>query len=131
VTTCETCEKPLATSNKRARFCGGACRMKAARSKTATVTAIRVLGTTAGVGTVQTAVTAELELAGRLSSALGQASLALARRIDSGEDNGSALAACARQLALTLESATRGAKFADDPLDELEAWRDRIASKTD
>lgn len=67
-----------------------------------------------------------LEEVDRQDSPLGAAAMALAMRLDQpGTDTGSALAAVARQLEATLESATRGAGSASAP-DQL---RDELAAR--
>lgn len=67
---------------------------------------------------------AELDKAGRLDTALGQQALVLARRIDEATDSGSALAAVAKELRVTLAEATKAASSTADPVDELRARRE-------
>ena len=63
----------------------------------------------AGAGPVAVATARELSEAGRLDTALGQACMAMARRLDQpGVDTGSALAAVASRLESLLASATKG-----------------------
>lgn len=50
--------------------------------------------------------------------------LALARKIDDGQESGAGMAALARQHAAGLDAVLGRAKVADDPLDELAARRD-------
>ncbi len=71
-------------------------------------------------------VTAELTAAGMLDSHQGQAALLLARRMESGDDTGAALAQMVRQLRETMASALSSAVPDEvDPVDELRARRDR------
>ena len=72
---------------------------------------------------VRDATLAQLTEAEREGTTLGVTALALAGRIDSGQDSGSALAALAKQLESTLESATKGANVVASPMDELRARR--------
>jgi hypothetical protein len=74
------------------------------------------------------AVRRELDVAGRGASALGQAALLLAERIDAGTDTGSVVAALSRELRATLEAATRAASpRRPDRVDELRQRRQRRA----
>ena len=71
------------------------------------------------------ATVAELERAGVESSALGRAALLLARRIESGQDGGSAVASLVKQWQDTMARATAGAEpQAVSTLDQLRARRD-------
>lgn len=74
-------------------------------------------------GSIYAATLATLEQAGRTETPLGATALLLAQRLDANQDSGSAVAALAKQLAATLEDATRGAQIAMSPLDELRARR--------
>ncbi len=66
----------------------------------------------------------ELAAAGRLDTALGQQALALAVKLSSPFDTGSAMAAVSRELRAVREEALRGAEQVADPLDELRLRRD-------
>lgn len=71
------------------------------------------------------ATVAELERAGVESSALGRAALLLARRIESGQDGGSAVASLVKQWQDTMARATAGAEpQAVSTLDQLRQRRD-------
>lgn len=77
-------------------------------------------------GSCHSATLGELQAAGREDTALGQAALALAARLDAQADTGSALAAAAKQLQATLAAATDGAETANlSRLDRMRADRDR------
>jgi hypothetical protein len=77
-------------------------------------------------GAVAVSTLAELEAAGRSGTALGQAALLLARRLDgSGRETGASVAALSRQHAAALAAVLAGAKSAPDALDELRTRRER------
>jgi hypothetical protein len=71
---------------------------------------------------VTDATRAELESAGRQDTSLGRSALALAARIDTNLDTGSALASAVRALGETMAAALKGAEPASS-LDELKARR--------
>lgn len=77
---------------------------------------------------VLSAVRAELEQIRKTSTAGGQVALALAARLDAGEDPGSAMAAMAKELRATMVELTREAPAAADPVDELKRRRERRLS---
>jgi hypothetical protein len=66
----------------------------------------------------------ELEQAGRAETYLGAAALALADRIDQSTAV-MGFAALVKELRVTMEAATAGARATADPVDELRARRDR------
>lgn len=128
--TCESCSGPYEAVRSNARFCSERCKKRAQRGHLAQVPTVLAAGTPAGTALV-TAITQELEAAGRLDSALGQATLALAQRIEAGQDTGSAVAALSREMRGTLAEALKGAVQAQSTLgqrkDELAARRARGA----
>lgn len=70
-------------------------------------------------------VRAELRAVDREQTAAGQLVLALARRIDTAdEESGASLAALAKELRASLTVAMAGAEQAADPIDELRKQRD-------
>ena len=71
-------------------------------------------------------ISAELAEAGRLNTGLGLAALALAQRIESGRGTDSAAASLTRELRVTLEAATAGARVAASPLAQM---RDELAER--
>jgi hypothetical protein len=129
---CTVCGGSFEAKRAAAKTCGDRCRQRAHRSPQA-ASEPKVLELPAEstsepspAGSVTTATAAELEQAGRLETALGQAALALARRIDTGaSETGSSFASLARQHREALAEAVRDAKKAADPLDELRARRER------
>ena len=74
-------------------------------------------------GAVGRATRAELEAAHRTTTAMGQAALVLAARLDSGLDNGTALASLAKEWRATLEAATADSSTDQSPLDLLRERR--------
>lgn len=132
---CAVCGEPFEAKRAAAKYCGDRCRQRAHRSPEA-ASESKVLEPAGEptsepppallAGPVTLATMVELEDAGRLETALGQAALALARRIDfPATDTGSALASLAREHRATLAEAVRDAKTAMDPLDELRLRRER------
>jgi len=81
--------------------------------------------TLAGGSGLMAAVRRELDEAGRLESALGQAALELARNVGSPVNSGASVASLVKQLRETMADALKGAATADDALDELRKRRDR------
>jgi hypothetical protein len=117
---CIVCQKPLTTTNVRARYCSSTCRAR--RSKglvTVTEDGPQALPTVPDAPSVYAATRAELEDAGRLSTVLGAKVLALAARIDAGVDTGAALARLVQQHDTTMALALDGARSAADPVDHL------------
>jgi hypothetical protein len=134
---CDSCGSLYQPHRSTSRYCSGTCRKRAQRSGLARPVAERAPAPAAPrggqpVGTLHAAVLAELKAAGRDTSALGQACLALATRIDFGQsETGSALASLTRELRGSLSAALETAAGAPDALDELaEARRKRLAGGT-
>lgn len=130
--TCASCSKPLVSPNPRARYCGVTCRANASKARSrgipearpSAVTALPVATAVFADGSCAAATLTELTAAGRESSALGRAALALAGRIDAQADTGSALASAVKQLEATLAAATKGTRVQRTALDELRERRD-------
>jgi hypothetical protein len=123
--TCASCGRPFEATSHRATYCGPTCRKRASRGAVVTDIAERRPGPTKATGLVL-AVTAELEEAERLETAMGQTALALAVRLESGVDTGSAVAALTRELRATMEAATAGARAVGSPLQQM---RDELAER--
>jgi hypothetical protein len=129
---CEVCPTEFEAKRASAKYCSERCKKRAQRRPGGT-TAAKVLPLPAEPasepalgGSVAAATFAELESAGRLGTAVGQAALALARRIDAaGAETGSSLAAVARQHLVTLAEAVKGAQVQMDEVDELRNRRER------
>lgn len=77
---------------------------------------------------VRAAVEASLREAGKRDTAMGEAALVLAARLDAGTDPGSAMAAMAKELRTTMTELTRGVSAVADPVDELRRRRERRLS---
>lgn len=73
---------------------------------------------------VQAAVRTELAGSDKQNTALGRTALALAARLDSGEDPGSAMAAMAKELRQILADLGVNAVTVKNPLDELKRRRE-------
>ncbi len=116
--TCAACGDSLEGRPGKTRFCDATCRKRASRrSGPPVVDAPESDG-------LLNALRCELAVAGRLETALGQQALALAVKLASPFDTGSAMAAVSRELRAVREEALRGAEQAADPLDELRLRRD-------
>lgn len=134
--TCEVCPTEFEAKRASAKYCSERCKKRAQRRHGGGMAA-KVLPlpaeltseptpTPAVVGSVAAATMAELASAGRPETAVGQAALALARRIDhAAAETGSALAALVREHRAALAEAVRDAEGKADPLDELQARRGR------
>ncbi len=116
--TCAACGDSLEGRPGKTRFCDATCRKRASRrSGPPVVDAPESDG-------LLNALRCELADADRLDTALGQQALALAVKLSSPFDTGSAMAAVSRELRAVREEALRGAEQAADPLDELRLRRD-------
>lgn len=148
---CDRCSRAYIAQRKTSRYCGAACRVAAGRDRKILegTTGVKVTGTPRSRGNVvalpprpaggqpeaptmpeggpvweQTR--KELDAAKRLDTAVGQAALAIAKRLDASQgDTGSAVAALARELRATMGEAMTGAPVAD----ELAALRARKDAK--
>lgn len=111
--------------NPRAKYCSDRCRKRAQRGGDVVALPAPVPDEPAElVGGVERTTRATLTEAGRIETPMGQACLALARRIDfPGLDTGSALAALVARLESSLAVATRGAGATSAP----NALRDELA----
>jgi hypothetical protein len=118
---------------KTARFHDPACRKRASRARAVLKRASAAEVETAAVvedspvyrDGLLAAVRRELERFERADSALGQAALELARRIEVGVgETGSAIASMTRELRETLSAATANAKSQGSVVDELRAKRE-------
>ena len=120
---CVECGAPLPIQSGRGRRrvkCETCAPSRNQKPKTFTLLPVP----TGGDGLV-TATLAELERADMASSSLGQAALVLARRIEAGQDNGSAMASMVKQWQDTMGRATAGAEpQAVSLTDQLKARRD-------
>ena len=125
-----TCGTAFEARDKRAKYCSDRCRKRAQRGGQVVDLPTEPRETSRQCGEVEKATRKELESAGRLDTALGQACLTLARRLDwPGVDTGSALSSVAGRLEDLLAKATKGAAgtATQQYQDELAARRARHA----
>lgn len=115
--------------NPRAKYCSDRCRKRAQRGGevvTLPMPAREEPPAEPDMGGVERTTRAALTEAGRIETPMGQACLAIARRIDQpGPDTGSALAALVARLESSLATATRGAGATSAP----NALRDQLAAR--
>ncbi len=133
---CDVCGTTYTAQRASSRYCSERCKKRAQRAPAtqrsgkrhqtrpnAAVVPLPQPDVTAGVAE---STRRKLDEMGRLDTPLGQATMVLARRLDSPSgDTGAALAALAKQLAATLAAATADVRPAGDLLTELRARRDR------
>lgn len=128
------CRRSYEAKSKASRFCSGRCRQRAHQGAAsvdvwpteALPDPVALPVAPAGTNRVTSATLRALEDASRVDTALGQAALALAERIDSGKDTGAGLASLSREWRATLASATAGAGAEKSPLDRA---RDDLAAR--
>jgi hypothetical protein len=113
---CDECGEVYTAQRSTSKYCSDLCRKRALRNPQ---------GGEPVVTGAAAAVRRELELAGRLDTALGQIALELATALESPKSTGSAKASLARELAVAMDRALAGVAVADDPMDELKRVRDR------
>lgn len=149
VVTC-VCGRPFEAKRKNARYCSDRCRQRAHRNPAAVAAAAKELAkpvkaVRAGksgasknaaspkrrssskqppAATLYDATRTELAAAGRATSPLGMAALALAHGIESPLETGSGRASMVREFRATLAAALADSQPAASPLDELRAKRD-------
>lgn len=129
---CDVCGIPYEAKRPNSRFCGGTCRQRAARGYKPPPANVVALSTVSTVpadgdkGPVEVSTLQVLTECERQSTPLGEAALALARRVDIGRDTGAGLAALVKQLESTLRSATVGVIDEASPLDKA---RDELAAR--
>lgn len=133
--TCEVCGKAF-QAKRNARICGPTCRKRASRK---TKSALKPVPERRKAPVVPIpsppeelplveATRRELEAAGRLDTALGQAAMRLAGRMHSEFDTGSALAALSKELRAVMAETLKDATPHSDSLDELAARRAKKAA---
>lgn len=125
---CDRCGTSYEATRSTSKYCGSNCRAEVSRSRkrgevVTPFPAVPVAAPTGGA--VVLATTARLDTAERLDTPLGRAAVALAERIDSGQDHGAAVAAMVRELRATLGEALEGAPRQSDVVDELQERRER------
>lgn len=140
---CNVCGTVYEAQRSTSKYCSARCRMRVSRGVVTApeVTERDITPVTVGdmppvtvlvppsdleVGPVETALLAELTEVERATTALGQAALALARRVDIGRDTGAGLASLVKQLEATAKAATANVKSEASPLDLM---RDELAER--
>ena len=129
---CAECPEMFEAKRPNAQYCSPRCRKRAQRNghteeraEARTIPMPSRPDDPAEDGPVTAATRAELAAAGREGSALGQAALAAARRIDTPTaDSGSAIASLIREHRAARAEALDGVTGVVDPLDELRVRRD-------
>lgn len=128
---CDICGDSYEAKRPNSKYCSANCRKRASRgvvpvAETVTVLPGGSVGGQAGPGPVESALLGELHLVERESTVMGQAALALARRVDAARDTGAGLASLVKQLEATVKAATADVKSAASPLDKA---RDQLAER--
>ena len=122
---CDSCGVEYAAKRAASRFCSPRCRQRARRSSSPVALPVPSLARPVSSPSVLVeSVRRELAAAGRDDSWLGQQALALAAKIDAGQDTGSGIASLSKELRSVMGAALEGVAQAADPLDELRARRD-------
>ena len=123
---CDHCGVSYNAKRKTSRYHSPNCRTAASRARAeGRAVSAEVVHIPPAAGGLLGATRRELDVAGRLDSALGQQALAIAARIAAGTDSGSSLAALSKELRAVMGAALADVAAAVDPVDELRAWRDR------
>lgn len=126
---CGSCGAPFEAKRPTAKYCSNRCRQRAFKRTAGGGEPEETAEQPASVsepGRTEAATAIELERAGRLDTAIGQAVIVLARRIDvSSFETGAGLAALAREHRTALAEALRDSEGAADPVDELRMKRER------
>jgi hypothetical protein len=127
---CDVCGQTYDAKRPNSKYCGDTCRKRASRGHVtdsdADLVALPVSAREIERGPVESALFAELAVAERDKTTLGQAALSLARRVDVGRDTGAGLASLVKQLEATAKAATADVKSAASPLDKA---RDQLAER--
>jgi hypothetical protein len=120
---CDQCGVEYEAARRTSRYCSSSCRVHAYQGAPARKSRAKPAGdvpTGLMASTLQ-----ELVSAGRESTALGQAALLLAYRIERSQmDTGAGVASLVKQHGATLAEALKGATQAKSGLDELRSRRD-------
>lgn len=121
---CDECGKAYTAKSPRSKFCRPACRSRAHGKRAVEAVAAPVELGEVVAGGVAEATRAELERLKRLDTPMGRVAVALAVRMDGGEDVGSSMAAVAKELRSILEVLAAQAPQAADPVTKLRVVRD-------
>lgn len=123
---CDVCGSVYDAKRPNSKYCGDTCRKRAQRGSVPADEQVPTLVPELEAGPVESALLGELTEVERAATALGQAALALARRVDIGRDTGAGLASLVKQLEATAKAATANVKSAASPLDQM---RDELAER--
>jgi hypothetical protein len=118
---CDVCGVEYEAKRPNSRFCGDTCRKRAQRNPS--LVSSPPDDVPGDDGEVTRSTSARLVALDVVDEPLAAVALALARRLDSPRETGSAVAALGKQLAVMLDDLERRGKRAADPLDELRARR--------
>lgn len=122
---CDRCGKTYPAKRSTSRFCSSGCRAEASEARkhglpeSIAPVVDMVAADPVSSGPLTDSTDARLAAAERADSPLGLAALALAQRIDSGNENGSAMAVLVREFRTTLDRALEGGARPANRLDEL------------
>lgn len=123
---CASCGQEFEAKRAAAKTCSERCKKRAQRSPQAESSVVPMERPAESTGRLEQAATAELESAGRLRSASGEAALALARRVDASQgETGSGVASLVREYRAAMAEALKDAETESDPLDEIRLRRER------
>lgn len=123
--TCEGCGIRFEAKRKTRRFHSDTCQKRAKRGNVISID--RARGEAPSVGPVEASTVAELEAVDLLDTMLGQTAVALAHRIDVGNETGAATAALARELRATMEAVEARAPL---PEGKVSSLRLRLLERT-
>jgi len=123
---CDVCGESYEAQRKTSKYCSSRCRVSAQRGASDVPVAVIPPADASETGDLETATAAELREVERDHSPLGLAAIALARRVDTGRDTGSGMAALVRQLGATLTLAKAGIEAGQTPLDRA---KDELAAR--
>lgn len=122
--TCGMCGAAFQTTNGRKKWCSDACRNKAKKQPPKRPRLVASNSDPEGVTSVAKAVVKELNGLGLYGTAMGNAVLAIAERIDDPSISDAALVAAAKEFRVAMaELESRGGRRMSDPLDDLAARR--------
>lgn len=120
---CDACGSPYEAKRRTSRFCSTACRVRNG-GKPSLSAAAPPKGSSAAAAELVAVTERELQAAGVLGTVLGAMALALARRLTSAAETGSAAAALSKELRAVMAQVRHAHKQAD-LVDELRARRNR------
>ena len=127
---CDVCGVPYEAKRAASKYCGDVCRKRATRGAPLAVLEVDADPAVGPAGGTVAAVRVELEAVEQSTSALGAMALALAARVDSGRETGSAMATLTRELRATMAAAKAyGSPSAGSIVDELRRKREERAAR--